>query len=127
MLKYLLLILLISTTTAFARDDGQWEHTDPVIVEWYKTLKQPDVPAASCCGEADAYYCQSFVKQEKTYCRITDDRDDEIRHRPHVDIGTIIEIPDNKLKWDEGNPTGHEIVFLSRNQYVFCFVQNGGT
>ena len=34
--------------------------------------------------------------------------------------------PDNKLKWDRSNPTGHGIVFLSRAGYVFCYVQPGG-
>jgi hypothetical protein len=51
---------------------------------------------------------------------------DQPRGRPHVDIGTKIEIPNNKLKWDKSNPTGHGIVFLSRNGYVFCYVQPGG-
>ncbi len=44
----------------------------------------------------------------------------------HVEIGTEIEIPNHKLKWDRANPTGHGIVFLSRNGYVFCYVQPGG-
>ena len=34
--------------------------------------------------------------------------------------------PNNKLKWDRSNPTGHGIVFLSRAGYVFCYVQPGG-
>jgi hypothetical protein len=62
----------------------------------------------------------------KSMSEITDDRPDEPLLRPHVDIGTEIEIPNNKLKWDKSNPTGHGIVFLSRNRYVFCFVQSGG-
>ena len=53
-------------------------------------------------------------------------RPDEPRSRPHVDIGTEIEIPNNKLKWDRSNPTGHGILFLSHNRYVFCYVQPGG-
>jgi hypothetical protein len=48
------------------------------------------------------------------------------KKRPHVDVGTEIEIPNHKLKWDAGNPTEHSIVFLSRGGHVFCFVQNGG-
>lgn len=88
---------------------------------------QPDNPNASCCGEADAYWCDRInVREKKTYCTITDTREDAPRHRPHVDIGTEIEIPDYKLKWDRGNPTGHAIVFLSRSQYVYCFVQGTG-
>ena len=48
--------------TAFAygahgRDLGQWENDDPAVREWYRTLMQPDLPKASCCGEADAYWC----------------------------------------------------------------------
>src|SRR6267154_2795803 len=66
------------------------------------------------------------VRDGKTYAIITDDRPDEPRGRPHVDIGTEIEIPNNKLKWDKSNPTGHGIVFLSRGGYVFCYVQPGG-
>jgi hypothetical protein len=88
---------------------------------------QPDVPSASCCGEADAYWADEIhVRDGKTYAIVTDDRPDEPRGRPHVDIGTEIEIPDHKLKWDKSNPTGHGIVFLSRTRYVFCYVQPGG-
>ena len=89
---------------------------------------QPDVPTVSCCGEADAYWCDGIhVKEGKTYCTITDDRDDAPLGRPHVALGTEIFIPDYKLKWDAGNPVGHAIVFLSTAGYVWCFVQNGGS
>ena len=99
----------------------------PELDAWYAELMQPDVPNASCCGEADAYWCDTInVKDAKTFCTITDDRPDEPLKRPHVDIGTQIEIPDYKLKYDRGNPTGHAIVFLSRSQYVYCFVQGTG-
>jgi hypothetical protein len=112
-----------------ARDLGQWGaiNNDPAVREWYQALMQPDMPNASCCGEADAYWADEIhVKDGKTYATITDDRPDEPRMRPHIDIGTEIEIPNNKLKWDKSNPTGHGIVFLSRSGYVYCFVQPGG-
>jgi hypothetical protein len=110
-----------------ARDLGQWDAVNPEIREWYQALMQPDVPNASCCGEADAYWADDVhVKDGKTFVTITDDRPDEPRGRPHIDIGPEIEIPNNKLKWDRSNPTGHGIVFLSRNRYVFCYVQPGG-
>jgi hypothetical protein len=96
-------------------------HHNPEDREWYQALMQPDVPNASCCCEADAYWADEIhVRDGKTYVTITDDRPDEPRGRPHVDMGTEIEIPTNKLKWDRSNPTGHGIVFLSRNRYVFC-------
>lgn len=110
-----------------ARDLGQWENTDPAIRKWYKSLMQPDVPTASCCGEADAYWCDDIsVRDGKTYCKITDDRPDESLGRPHREVGEEFEIPPHKLKWDEGNPTGHAIVFLRVDGAVWCFVQNGG-
>lgn len=83
------------------RDLGQWDAVNPEVREWYQALMQPDVPNASCCGEADAYWADEIhVKEGKTYATITDDRPDEPRGRPHVAIGTEIEIPTNKLKWD---------------------------
>jgi hypothetical protein len=129
-MKHILVFLNIFgclATGAKARDFGQWEAVDPRIREWYQALMQPDVPNASCCGEADAYWAGEVdVRDGKTYAIITDDRPDEPRGWPHIDAGTEIEIPNNKLKWDKSNPTGHGIVFLSRNGYVFCYVQPGG-
>lgn len=110
-----------------ARDLGQWENSDPAVREWYKGLMQPDVPTASCCGEADAYWCDDIsVRSGKTYCKITDDRPDGPLGRPHREIGEEFEIPPNKLKWDEGNPTGHAVVFLRVDGAVWCFVHGGG-
>lgn len=113
---------------AYPRDFGQWEAGDARIRDWYRSLMQPDVPTSSCCGEADAYFCNNYRwHQDGTaLCTIDDDRPDEPRGRPHIDNGTVIEIPQNKLKWDSGNPTGNGVVFLSRNRFVFCYVQPGG-
>jgi hypothetical protein len=119
--------LLLLTATARSRDLGQWENTDPKIREWFQALMMPDIPTASCCGEADAYWCDEIhVRNGKTFCNITDDRDNIKLRRTPVPIGTEVEIPDNKLTWKDGNPTGHSIVFLSTAGYVYCFVQNGG-
>lgn len=97
------------------------------INQWYEELKQPDVPAASCCGEADAYWCDDYYARDgRAFCRITDDRPDGPRGRPHRDVGQEFEIPPNKLKWDKSNPTGHGIIFLSRGDFVYCYVQSGG-
>lgn len=117
---------------AHARDDGQWEATTPEIRQWYSELKQPDNPRISCCGEADAYYADIVVTRNGIdYAIITDTRDDAPLGRPHVPVGTEIEIPPHKYKWDMGNPTGHRVIFLSspsaeniRN--VYCFVDGGG-
>ena len=123
-------VLLVFIGVAFARDLGQWENSDPAIREWFQTLMRPDYPAMPCCGEADGYYADEIhVRGGKTFATITDDRPDAPLGRSHVPVGTEIEIPDDKLKWDRSNPTGHAIVFLGGGayaRYVFCFVQGSG-
>jgi hypothetical protein len=74
---------------------------DPSHDEWYMSLKQPDNPNVSCCGIADAYWCDDIsVKDGKTFCALTDDR--HIAGRPDLPMGLKIEIPDRKLKWEQG-------------------------
>lgn len=128
-MKYLLLIVmsLVVPHGALAHDFGQWEGIDPLIKEWYQKLMQPDVPNASCCGEADAYWADSFeVEGDKYVAIITDSRPDAPLQRQHVDVGTRIVIPNNKVKVDQSNPTGHGVVFLSKGNFVFCYVPPGG-
>lgn len=117
-----LIVFLYSIPIARAHD-----HDHPELDRWYAGLMQPDAPTSSCCGKSDAYWCDIIkVRNGKTFCTVTDDRDDRPLKRPHVSMGTEIEIPNHKLKWDRGNPTGHAVVFLSVAGYVFCFVQAGG-
>jgi hypothetical protein len=121
------LVIALMPALACARDRGQWQNSDPVIKEWYQSLMRPDVPELSCCGEADAYWCDTIhVKDGQTFCTITDDRPDAPLKRPHVEVGTVIAIPNDKLKFDQGNPVGHAVVFLSTGRYVWCFVQGTG-
>jgi hypothetical protein len=121
------LVLLLALRLSHARDLGQWDAQDPALKEWYQSLMRPDAPTSSCCGEADAYWADEFhVRDGKTYATITDDRPDAPRGRPHVENGTEFEVPPEKLKWDRSNPTGHGVLFLSRQGYVFCYVQPGG-
>lgn len=113
-------VLVVATAYAFAHD-----HDHPELDQWYAGLMQPDNPTVSCCGKTDAYWCDDYYARDgKAYCRITDDR--VVAGRPPVPVGTEIEIPNHKLKFDRGNPTGHHIVFLSSTGFVFCFVQGGG-
>lgn len=112
---------------AHARDLGQWTDADPAIAEWFRTLKQPDHPTVSCCGEADAYFADSYkVAPDGTYIAIiTDERPDGPLMRSHIPVGTEVPIPANKLKFDKGNPTGHGIVFMGYGS-VFCYLPPGG-
>jgi len=99
---------------------------------WYGSLMQPDNPSGSCCGLADAYWCDDYYARDgKAYCRITDDRDDAKLGRPHIEIGTEFEIPPYKLKFEQdgkavGNPTGHAVIFVNMQGHVWCYVQAGG-
>ena len=112
---------------ADARDTGQWESANSEIREWYQALMQPDNPAVSCCGEADAYWADSFeVEGDKYVAIITDSRPDAPLRRKHVDVGTRIVVPNHKLKYDQSNPTGHGVIFLSKGDHVYCYVPPGG-
>ena len=127
-LAVLLLALGAIFEPAIARDLGQWENTDPAVHQWYQSLKRPDYPQGLCCTEADAYWADEIhVRGGKTYAVITDTRDDGPLRRPHIPDGTEFLIPDIKLKWDSGNPTGHSVLFVSTRGDVWCFVQGGGT
>src|SRR6267142_6169928 len=73
-------VSLFADTAMNARDLGQWD--DPAnayLKRWYQDLKQPDNPAASCCGEADAYWADAFeaTSDGEYVAIITDPRDDK--------------------------------------------------
>jgi hypothetical protein len=126
--RWLLMILLaavvlITMVCAVLAHD----HEHPEHDHWYQTLMMPDQPSTRCCGREDEYRCDAFVRNGETWCRVTDDR--VIPGRPVVAVGTEIFIPPHKYKFDQGNPTGHTLVF-GRPQgddfYVYCFVQGTG-
>jgi hypothetical protein len=118
--------LLMGIVKGLAHDE---DHNNDA---WYSSLKQPDNPSISCCGLADAYWCDDYYARDgKAYCRVTDDRDDAKLGRPHIDIGTEFEIPPYKLKFEQdgkptGNPTGHAVIFVNMQGHVWCYVQAGG-
>lgn len=132
---------------ATGRENDEWQKNDPEIIEFYRNTMQPDNPTVSCCGQADAYWADSFEMQcegegEAKKCLyvaiITDPRD--IDGRPTREIGTKVVIPNHKIKsfrdaGAKGNPTGHGIVFLGAGwnpgttdgrDYVYCYLPTGG-
>jgi hypothetical protein len=120
-------LMLLGAAVAFARDLGQWETSNPEIITWYQNLMMPDAPSVSCCGEADAYWADTFEVQDGKYVAIiTDDRPDAPRHRPHRDVGQRVVIPNYKVKFNEGNPTGHGVLFIGANGGIYCYVPPGG-
>ena len=126
-MRGIILALVLLATPAAARDLGQWETQAPEVRKWFQALMQPDAPFISCCGEADAYWADSFeVDGDRYVAIITDERPDGPLGRPHRQLGEKIVVPNHKIKWDEGNPTGHGIIFIGAGSHVFCYVPPGG-
>jgi hypothetical protein len=123
----IVIALMLLASPAAARDFGQWENQAPEVRKWFQKLMQPDAPFMSCCGEADAYWADSFEADGERYVAIiTDERPDGPLSRPHRELGEKILIPNSKIKWDDGNPTGHGIIFIGAGGQVFCYVPPGG-
>ena len=115
-----LLVLDFAVQSALARDNGQWENSPPHVRRWFQGLRQPDNPRVSCCGEADAYEADIFEVDGGRYVAIITDGKGDIPN------GTKIPVPNHKMKWDEGNPTGHGISFIGIQGQVYCYVAPGG-
>jgi hypothetical protein len=121
------MLLLLSTTAmlgvdiSHARDNGQWADRPERVRQWFQSLKQPDHPRVSCCGEADAYEADNFEVEGDHYVAIITDG------RGVLPSGTRIPVPNAKMKWDAGNPTGHGIIFIGNAGQVYCYVTPGGT
>ncbi|HEY6258034.1 MAG TPA: hypothetical protein VIY51_19800 [Xanthobacteraceae bacterium] len=111
---------------ALARDLGQWADQPAAVRQWFQSLMQPDNPAVSCCGEADAFEADAFEVEGDHYIAIITDGKGVIPN------GTRIAVPNTKMKWDAGNPTGHGVIFLRPEMIrlnawiVYCYVAPGG-
>jgi hypothetical protein len=105
---------------ANARDSEQWNDRPAFVRQWFQSLMQPDHPRMSCCGEADAYEADTFEIDGDHYVAVITDG------KGVLPPGTRIDIPNQKMKWDEGNPTGHGIVFIGTKGEVYCYVTPGG-
>jgi hypothetical protein len=93
----------------------------------FQKLMQPDNPNLSCGGEADAYWADQFEVRNGQYLAIiTDDRADGPLRRPHRAMGEEIVVPNNKIKWDAGNPAGHGVIFVGPQEQIYCYVTPGG-
>src|SRR5258707_10301900 len=88
------------------RDGGQWADSPAAVRHWFQSLMQPDNPVVSCCGEADAFEADAFEVEGDHYIAVITDG------KGVIPDGTRIALPNQKMKWDAGNPTGHGIIFL---------------
>ena len=120
MFRIVILALALLSLPAMARDNGQWGNQPAALRQWFQSLMQPDNKYLSCCGEADAYEADSFeVKGDQYVAIITDGKG-------VIPNGTRVPVPNEKMKWDEGNPTGHGILFIGNGGQVYCYVTPGG-
>jgi hypothetical protein len=117
----LAIIVLALGVPAVARDDGQWANSPPHIREWFQSLRQPDHPRVSCCGEADAFEADTFETEGDHYVAIITDGKGVIPN------GTRISVPNTKIKFDKGNPTGHGIIFIGDRGQLYCYVTPGAS
>jgi hypothetical protein len=106
--------------SALARDNGQWADSPAAVRQWFQSLMQPDNPYLSCCGEADAFEADNFEVEGDHYIAIITDG------KGVIPPGTCIPVPNAKVKWDAGNPTGHGIIFIGAQGQVYCYVAPGG-
>jgi hypothetical protein len=123
--RYLLLLAAAVVVAAVfgnvqARDNGQWIDQPISVRQWFQSLMQPDNPVMSCCGEADAFEADTFEVQEDHYVAVITDG------KGVMPSGTRIAVPNRKMKWDAGNPTGHGIIFIGSQGQVYCYVAPGG-
>jgi hypothetical protein len=120
--RIIIAALALASFPASARDGGQWDNQASAVRQWFRTLMQPDLPRVSCCGEADAYEADNFEVEGDHYVAII------TAHRAvsNIPLGTKIPVPNFKMKWDDGNPTGHGIIFIGAQGQVFCYVAPGG-
>lgn len=120
------LALLLASPATPVRDDPAWESIDPGTRKWFRELMRPDFPVHSCCGEADAYEADDFEQDGENWVAIITGQGPPTEYKPYVKEGTRIKVPNVKMKWDQGNPTGHGIIFLGTDGQVFCYVTPGG-
>lgn len=113
-------LVLLLYGLAQARPSPQWASQPKVIVDWFESLMQPDNPSLSCCGEADGFEADTFEQQDGHWVAII------TNGRGVFPNGKRVSIPDAKIKWDKGNPTGHGWVFLGSSGAVLCYVTPGG-
>jgi hypothetical protein len=113
-------LFLLFSAPGIARDLGQWDNQPIAVRQWFQGLMQPDNPYVSCCGEADAFEADTFEVVGDQYVAVI------TNGKGVISDGTRIPIPNQKLKWDRGNPTGHGIIFIGSGGQVYCYVTPGG-
>jgi hypothetical protein len=107
------------------RYDREWENSPPHVRQWFKNLMQPDHPRVSCCGEADSYEADLYEQDGADYIAIITGQGPAV-DKLYIPEGTRLRVPSRKIKWDDGNPTGHGIIFVGRDYTIYCYIPPAG-
>jgi hypothetical protein len=107
------------------RYDPEWENSPPHVRQWFQDLRQPDHPRLSCCGEADSYEADLYEQDGDNYIAIITGQGPAV-DKPVIPAGTRLKVPNSKIKWDKGNPTGHGIIFVGGDYAIICYVPPAG-
>lgn len=110
-------VVLLWAFHSVARD---WSEQPANIRQWFQSLMQPDAPSVSCCGEADAFEADAFEVEGDHYIAIITDG------RGVLPNGMRVVVPNGKMKWDAGNPTGHGVIFIGTGGSLYCYVAPSG-
>ena len=99
------------------------------VCAWVRDLKVPGTIESgnpqSCCGEADRYEADNFEREGDQYVAVITDG------HGVVPDGTRIIVPNDRVNWRDGNPTGRGQIFLSMKHddgtyFVYCYAPPAG-
>jgi hypothetical protein len=79
----------------------------------------------SCCGEADSYEADLYEQEGSDYVAIITGQGPAV-DKMYIPEGTRLRVPSTKIKWDDGNPTGHGVIFVGRDYTIYCYVPPAG-
>ena len=122
-----LFLFSCSPAVVTARDIGpplglrsQWEDQDKRLREWFNSVKRPDLPNVSCCGEADAF---RVAVLSETATEVTVQVIEPNRFLPEVKVGRVFKFSRNALQHRYGNAVGVPLIFITlHNEQVVCFI-----
>ena len=126
------ILLLIFAGCALARNYGY--HNPPEISEWFRGLQRPDLPGPrgnrSCCDISDCHRTEFTLKDGHYRARLGRLVQDPAG--PQWELTEWVDVPDEKVIKDKGNPVGEAIIChgettsdaenLDHIPHIYCFV-----
>jgi hypothetical protein len=100
--------LAMLTSSAFAFDNGQYDHVPPDIRAWFKSVIAPN--GVPCCDVSDGHHTDYDVRSGAYWVPIE---------------GEWMEVPERAIIRDRGNPVGQAVVWYVRHRgaiIISCFV-----